>query len=423
MKVLFLSQLFPYPPVCGGTIKSYNLLKHLASRHKVSFVSFVRKQPSKQEMDAVASLCKEVRTVTIKRSGLANLRFAATSLATGRSFIIARDYVREMQRLVNDMLRSRHFDLVYVDHLQMAQYTASWDRCPKVLDEHNVEWKIIKRIAENCKLSPKGLFANIEWRNLRRYELSTCGKFDTVFTVTDNDRETLATANRNLKNLVTIPIGTEVESAPKFELDPQAKGVLSIGTMSWPPNIDAIEFFTKDIFPLVKSRVPDTKLFVVGSNPPESIKKLPKQDSSIEVTGFVEDLASVASHAAVFVVPLRSGSGLRVKILNAMAMGLPVVSTSVGCEGIGAKNEKQLLIADTPEAFANAVVRLISDFDLRQQLGQAGKQFVIQNYSWSSIYKVMDRALGSLVPDGGDVDVKIRRSVPPPYRINIRQRK
>jgi sugar transferase (PEP-CTERM/EpsH1 system associated) len=423
MRMLFLSQLFPYPPICGGTIKSYNLLKHLAERHKVSFVSFVRKQPSQQEIDAVASICKEVRTIPIKRSAAANLRFAVESLATGQSFIVARDRIRAMQRLVDDMLRSRQFDLVYVDHLQMAQYTAGWDRCPKVLDEHNVEWKIIQRIAENHKFSPKGLYAEIEWRNLRRWELNMCGKFDLVFTVTENDRETLTSANENLSNVLSLPIGVDVASVPKIELNPEAKDILSIGTMSWPPNIDAIEYFASDIYPLVKVGNPAARLVVAGSSPPESIRKLSRLDSSIEVTGFVEDLASVASKAAVFIVPLRSGSGLRVKILNAMAMGLPVVSTSVGCEGIGAENNRHLLIADNPREFADSVLRLISDFGLRRRLGEAGKRFVSENYSWEAIYDRMDQALRSLVPEGEDSGVRIRRrSVPPPYRLNVRQR-
>ncbi|MBI2843216.1 MAG: glycosyltransferase [Armatimonadetes bacterium] len=393
MKILFLTQLFPYPPVCGGTIRSYNLLRHLGACHDVTLVSFVRKEPTKEEMEAISFLCSEIRTVTIRRSAAANLKFAALSLLSGRPFIILRDRVPAMQSIVDDLAQTGEFDLVYVDHLQMAQYVTGLDSCPKILDEHNVEWKIIERVGENERLSPKGLFALVESRKLRKWELEACESFDCVLTVTENDRRTLAEWNKNIKNIHCVPIGVDFDSFRKVDLRPVSRDIVSIATMSWPPNIDSILYFAREIYPLIKSRVDGVRLVVAGSNPPDEIRRLSKTDGSIEVTGFVEDIYQVANRAAAFIVPLRSGSGLRVKILNAMAMGLPIVSTSVGCEGIGAEDGRHLLVTDGAREFADAVVRLITDFDLRRRLGENGMEFAVRNYSWDSIYRKLDQAL------------------------------
>jgi glycosyltransferase involved in cell wall biosynthesis len=414
MKILFLTQLFPYPPICGGTILSWNVLRHLGAQHDVTLVCFVRKEPVKEQMDAVKSLCKDIHTVFIKRSTAANIKSAAESLISNVPFIVGRDYVPDMQSTVSRLLNSRQFDLIYIDHLQMAQYTANWDRCPKVLSEHNVEWKIIERIAEAERFSPKGLFAKIEWKKLRKWELDNCTKFDMVFTVSENDKRTLENANPKLSNVVHIPIGVDFNSFSKTELSPLAQNIVSIGTMSWPPNIDSIHYFVRDIYPAVKARTNGVKLVVTGSSPPESIRKLSEQDSTIEITGFVEDLTAIAASAAVFIVPLRSGSGMRVKIINAMAMGLPIVSTSIGCEGIDVCHDQHLLIADNSNDFADAIIRLMNDFGLRKRLAEAGRDFAMKNYSWDSIYARLDQALDSLVSESRNVYWPSRRRYSPP---------
>lgn len=398
MKILFLTQLFPYPPVCGGTIRGYNILRHLGKSHDVTMVSFVRKQPTPEQMEEVQSICGEVFTVPIHRSAAANLKFAVSSLARRQSFIVSRDWVPEMQEVVDRLLSSKEFDMIYMDHLQMAQYIKDSHTALKVLDEHNVEWRIIERIAKAERTSPKGLFASLEWKNLRDWELRACERFDLVLTVTEHDKETLTSADPRLKNVLCLPIGVDFDEFPAVELKPKAKCVLSIATMSWPPNIDSIQYFAKSIYPTVRERVPESRLLVVGKNPPESVKRLSQADSSIEVTGFIDDMSRVTSNAAVFIVPLRSGSGMRVKILNAMAMGLPIVSTSVGCEGIGAEDGRHLLIADNPADFAEAVVKLLTDFELRKQIGKASRAFVLENYGWDSIFSKLDVALGALAP-------------------------
>jgi glycosyltransferase involved in cell wall biosynthesis len=396
MKILYLTQLFPFPPVCGGTIRSHNIIKHLGRHHDLTMVSFVRRHPTAEQMDEARSVCREVLFVPIHRSNVANLKCAASSLLCRSPFIVTRDSVETMRRLVDDLVRTGRFDLIYVDHLQMAQYVVGKRCCPKVLDEHNVEWRIIERVAKTDRYSAKGVFAELEWRKLQKWELQACEDFDMVLTVTYHDRQTLCRENPKLKSVRCLPIGVDFDCFPRIELRPDARDIVSIGTMSWPPNIDAVLHFARSIYPDIRRQSAGVRFVIAGSNPPASIEALAKRDDSVEVTGFVKDIADVASRAAAFVVPLRSGSGMRVKILNAMAMGLPVVTTSVGCEGIGAEHKRHLLIADGTRDFADAVVRLLSDFDLRKHLGEAGRQFAVQNYGWDSIYARLDEAIDAI---------------------------
>lgn len=395
MKILFLTQLFPYPPICGGTIKSWNVLKRLASRHDVTLAALVRGNQGHEA--CVDDVCKAVHCVQIHRSSILNVKFASESLLRRKSFIILRDYVREMQELVDELAEREHFDVVYADHLQMAQYVRREHAPCLILDEHNVEWRILKRLAATSS-GPKKLFAEQESRKLRDFEVSACRRFDRIITVTGEDRIALLDDNPELDNVHTVPIGVDLDEYRPVRLNSKSKTILSLGTMSWPPNVDAVLYFTNQIYPLVKKAVPDAKLVIAGSRPPGVIQALLSHDSSITVTGYVSDISSLAEQAAAFIVPLRSGSGMRVKIINALAMGLPVVTTSVGCEGIDAVNERDLLIADDPPAFAAAVIRLLNDAALRSNLGEYARKLVEKKYSWDAIYPRLDAVIEALDP-------------------------
>ncbi|MDO8682419.1 MAG: glycosyltransferase family 4 protein [Armatimonadota bacterium] len=395
-RILFLAQLLPYPPVCGGTIRSFNILKRLCENYDVTLLSFTRRPDDLHNVDVLKNYCSDVRTTPITRSTTANAKWALRSLLLGSSFIIDRDYVPEMQTMVDNVIIDKPFDLVYVDHLQMSQYVKGAIGVPKVLDEHNVEWRIIQRIAQVSPPGPAKWFASIEWPKLRKHELIACREHDAVSVVTEHDLVTLCAENPSLDNINCVPIGVDTDEFKAVSLDPASKTILSVATMSWPPNIDAMLYFCSDIYPMVKRLVPGVRLVIAGANPPEAVTRL-QSDPSISVPGFVKDIHGLASKSAVFIVPLRSGSGMRVKILNAMAMGLPVVSTSVGCEGIGAAHEKNVLLADNPLEFAEHTSRLLLDCNKRIDLGASGREFVIENYAWKVIYPRLDSMIGRLI--------------------------
>jgi sugar transferase (PEP-CTERM/EpsH1 system associated) len=394
-RILFLAQLLPYPPVCGGTIRSFNILKRLCSNYDVTLLTFTRRQEDERHAEFLRGICSEVRTVPMLRSGARNAEWALKSMVKGSSFIIDRDFVKQMQDEVDNTLADGHFDLIYIDHLQMFQYVKGKQAWPRLLDEHNLEWRIIQRVA-NIEHGPHKWFASREWPKLRAYELSACLECDAVSTVTEHDQMALQTEDSRLKHVSCVPIGVDTSKFRPVDMLPESKTVVSIATMSWPPNIDSMLHFASDIFPSIKRRVPDARLVIAGGKPPDSIKRL-ESDPFITVPGFVEDIHELARQSAVFVVPLRAGSGMRVKILNAMAMGLPVVSTGVGCEGIEVTHGQNVLLADTAEEFSRQVCDLLTDVEKRIALGAAARNFVVENYSWEVIYPKLDWLVESVL--------------------------
>lgn len=395
MRILFLTQICPYPPANGGAIKTYNILKHLGARHDVTLLVYVRGDDDVESLKHLSPYCSHIEFCRIERSGWGNLTSLARSLANGKSFIISRDWRSEMQSRVSSLLQPVP-DLIYADHLQMFQFVPDPAPCPVLLDEHNVEWRIIERFASNGRTPVHRLLASKEWRKLRSYELSACNRADRVLTVTEHDREMLSANGVSGDRVSALPIGVDTDFFRPVHLTPDSKNILTFGTMSWPPNVDAVLYFAKSIYPIIKQRTPDARFTIVGSNPPREILNLSATDPSISVTGYVTDLRPYAEQAAAFVVPLRIGSGMRVKILDAMSLGLPVVTTSVGCEGITLIPGRHALVADTPEGFADAVVRLLQGFEKRVTLASTARNLVENRYSWPPILSDLDRILASL---------------------------
>jgi glycosyltransferase involved in cell wall biosynthesis len=383
MRVLFLAHLLPFPADSGGKIRTSGNLEALVRRHDVRLVGFLRTSDEERELPRLRGMCVGVDVVPLRRTPFTQVRDLASSLILGRSFVVSRDFRREMLELVRAVVDEFRPDVVHIDHLQMAQFVDFDAPYRTVLDHHNVESMIVKRLRETSGSIGIRLYASLEWPRLKQYELSVCRKCDAVITVSEEDKTTLQAMDPTLGNVHSVPIGVDVDSTPIIERKIGSRNILFLGTMHWPPNIDCVHYFYRDIFPLVKAELPDCTLTVAGQRPPRSIEALAR-DPAVRVTGYVSDAAVCAKDCGVFIVPLRSGSGVRVKILNALAMGLPVVSTSVGAEGIEAEHGAHLLIADTPKDFAHAVVSVLRDPDLADQIGRNGRALVSAKYSWKA---------------------------------------
>lgn len=384
MKVLFLAHLFPLPLDSGGKIKSFYTLRALAREHEVSVLAFLRTADEEKRISELRGICPNLELIPLRRGKLRQLADLGLSLLTNRSFIVSRDFRVQMRDAVRSAIDEFQPDVVHIDHLQMAQFVDFDAGYKTVLDHHNVESMIIKRVGEAPGSPFVRLYSRIEWPKLQRYELDICRKCDRIITVSEEDKQTLASLEPSLDNIASVPIGVDVDYFDGVVRDPASSNILSIATMYWPPNVDSMLYFHKDILPLVRKEVPDCTLTIAGQRPVQSIQSL-ASDLGTRVTGYVEDSRDYARDCGVFIVPLRSGSGVRVKILNAMAMGLPVVSTSVGAEGLDVISGEHLLIADTPKDFAESVVRVLRDSDLAARLGQNARDQVRENYSWDTI--------------------------------------
>jgi polysaccharide biosynthesis protein PslH len=399
MRILVLAQILPYPPDSGPKVKTYGSVRALAAAHDVTVLAFSRSESDDEHARQLAAQCGcTVHTVPLRRGRRRDLLAAGYALLTGQSFILARDRRRGMHRMVHRLLHDRPFDVIHVDQLNMAQYVPRRFGGQVIFDAHNAVWTITDRMAAHERSAPRRIALRLEARRIRRAERRICEQADIVLTTTMEDQSALhATGAQRFRGEI-IPIGVAVPAEPPNR--GTAPMLLHIGTMFYPPNADAVRWFVAEVFGRIRAAVPDARFVVVGGGPPADIAALHDPARGIEVRGYVPDIAPLLAEAAATVVPTRAGSGMRVKILEAMAMGLPVVSTTVGAEGIAVVPETHLLIADDAPAFADAAVRLLSDAALRARLRARAHALAASRYDWHvtgamlcSLYESLDRSV------------------------------
>jgi len=393
MRILLLTQILPYPPDSGPRVKTFYLLKDLARRHEVTLVSLVRSAEEAAGVEALRGLCHAVYTVSLRRSRVRDAYHLLRSLLAGDSFLMRRDDSPKLRTLLAELTARERFDIVHADQLNMAQFALSLPAGARVLDEHNAVWTIVQRMAAHSSYARR-LLLELEGRRLRRYEAAICARFDALLTVSAPDLAFLqlaaAEAGVALPSASVIPIAVDAHGAPPVEREPNPLTILSMATMFWPPNVDGVLWFAREVYPLVRRAVPAARFIVMGARPPATVRQLAAEDPSISVTGYVADPRPYLEQTAALIVPVRAGGGMRVKILEALARGLPIVSTTIGYEGIALTPGEHLLVGDTPADFAAALVQLLRDPGLGRSLAAAGRRVAEEAYDWHAINPRVD---------------------------------
>ncbi len=399
MRILFLTQVLPYPLDAGPKTRAYYVLRALAQSHRVTLLSFVRSSDSPAAVDHLRRFCARVETVPISRSRLRDGWFLARSLLGATPFVIARDRVAAMDQAIRGLVAEEPFDAVHADQLWMADYAlaAQATHPPgaqpvSVLDQHNATWRIFDRLASGEPNPLKRSLLAVESRKLARFELDVCRRFDAVTWVTQEDVDEMAAAAGGLPvpNAGVIPICIDADAEPPIERAAQPRRVTFLGGLHYPPNAQGILWFAQQIFPSVLAAAPDAVLTVIGRDPPAALQTLGLPSGALDVAGYVDDPRPYLQQSAAFLVPLLAGGGMRVKIIDGWRWGLPIVSTRVGAEGIRYNDGRELLVADDPKTFAAAVVRLLRDPALQEQVGCAGRRWVEQEYHWPTVYRRWD---------------------------------
>ena len=329
------------------------------------------------------------------------------SLITHRPFVIQRDQFSSMTQKVEELLGSAKIEAIHADQLWMAQYALQAvdglldkNQIRTVLDEHNACYQIFKRLAKGENNPLKKLILEREWRILKDFEASSLRCFDNIVTVTAEDHTTLA--ELGIPKLKTgyspvIPICVDPHEFPPVASQPESNKtfeIVHLGTMFWLPNMEGVLWFVNKVWPLVLNEIPQAHFTIIGKKPPVDIQKIPERYPSISVTGFVREPQPYLERAAAFIVPLLSGSGMRVKILDAWRWGIPVVSTTIGAEGISVRPGENIMIADDPQGFAEAVISLLRQPLTRQLLRQNGLRWVEEHYDWQTVYPAWDTIYG-----------------------------
>jgi len=390
MRILILTPQLPYPPQQGTSLRNYHLLRYLAARHEVSLLSFAGADARPSHLAHLQAFCHTVRTVPAPERSMA--RRLWTLLSSARPDMAWRLFSPEYARALATGLAREPFDILQVEGIEMAPYL--WGLQPPhpfvVFDDHNAEYVLQKRAfltdLRRPQRWPAAAYSLVQWRRLRRFERAVCRRANGLVAVSQADAQALTALDPRLSPVV-VPNGVDLEAyRPDF---PPLAGLAHpslafTGKMDFRPNIDAVLWFAQQVLPLLWQRDPDMRFYVVGQSPSPRLDPL-RAEPRITITGRVDDVRPYIAGADAYVVPLRVGGGTRLKVLEAMAMGKALVSTSLGVEGLGVGDGREALLADTPEAFAEAVASLLADASRRRALGQAARAFVERGYGWERI--------------------------------------
>jgi glycosyltransferase involved in cell wall biosynthesis len=406
MHILFLTQILPYPPTSGPKVKTWHVLRFLSQHgHKITLVSFVR--PEEMEyIEAVKAACSRVYPIPIKRSLIKDFGYMLRSQITGRPFLVERDDLAEMRSRIQEIVAQDAVDVIHADQLTMAQFALPYAHRANgkpilVFDAHNAVWTITERMKQNAPFYLR-LPLVLETKRIKKYEGMIIQRFDATFAVTELDRQALMEAlpgsrSTHRESITVVPIAVDTDQIRPVVRQAGSLNILTMGTLYYPPNADGIRWFVGEVFPLIRSKIPDVTLTIIGKNPPADFLKLAEdKKTGIRVTGFVPDLDPYFAESALAVIPVRAGGGMRVRILEAFARAMPVVTTTVGLEGIHAEHEKDVLVADSPMDFAKAVSRLLRDASLQEQLSTNGRRLVEEKYDWKATLKTVDKVYGQL---------------------------
>ena len=388
MRILWLKTELLHPVDKGGKIRTYNMLKELKREHHVTYLTLDDGSASDEDRRNAQEYCHELVCIPHARREKFTpgfFFFLFLNLVSQFPYAIKKYESRAMRREIVERERQGAFDLLVCDFLAPAANVPAEVATPAVLFQHNVEAMIWKRHYEVQTNPVKKAYLYGQWKKMRRFEREMCRRFDSVIAVSADDREQMK-QEYGAEAVFDVPTGVDTDFfRPSGSVKPVAHSLVFTGSMDWLPNDDAIRYFTREIMPLIKSKVPDVTLTVVGRNPAPALVDLSKEDSSLIITGRVDDVRPYMEKAAAYIVPLRIGGGTRLKIYEAMAMEKAVISTTIGAEGLPLTNGVELLLADEPATFADAVVRVLMEQDYAAELGQRAAAVVRENFGWQRV--------------------------------------
>lgn len=390
MKILNVIPYSPVPAVFGGALRVYHLLRWMSAHHDVQVLSYGT-PADRDRLSSEFGISPDAVTMVPdpfwltdpwKRAG------QLYALLRNTSFTEIASRNKGMQRALDVLFMKGSFDLVQIAYPVMGYFTFRTDAI-RVLDAANVEYDIHRRSAEASHSLLRRWWSGYEARKLRPQELAICGEQDMIFLPSLRDKELL---DRDVPHVpkIVIPNGVDTRYFTPQEGHVEDDTLVFTGAINYFPNADAVTWFVTEVLPLIHKVRPSVRVSIVGNAPPESVRRM--ASSHVEVTGFVEDVRPAIRRAAVYIVPIRIGGGTRLKVLEAMSMRKPIVTTSIGCEGIDAVHGGSVLIADTAQAFADATLRLLADRRTAAALADAGHALVRSRYDWVSIGETMGTA-------------------------------
>jgi sugar transferase (PEP-CTERM/EpsH1 system associated) len=386
MRILIIADYLPYPLIGGDRIRIYNLLRRIASRHEVSLAAFLEKPGDDEGVAHLQQFCASVETASFqRRSRLVRvpglLRYALAGKPPELKLLHSEELGGKIRQLVSTM----DFDIVQIEHARMGLYLETLPQnrsCKSILMFHNFTLQQYRQIFHIERRLDRKIRALLNSVAMGQWEPRYAERFDRCTTVSEADQRLLKRANPRLR-VDVIPNGVDIQKYQPLPAENASSALLFIGNMGYPPCVDAVLYFCREIFPHIRRKIGAAELWIVGRDPRSEVLQF--NGDRVHVTGRVDDVIPYYRQSAACVVPLRAGGGTRLKILEAMALGRPVVSTTIGCEGLEVVDGEHLLIADSPDQFAEKTVRLLTDRQLYQHISTNGRQLVETRYDWDKI--------------------------------------
>lgn len=392
MNILLITPRIPYPPFRGDKLKIYNIAKLLSNNNSVTILTFLRNNSQRKDL---ASLEKHgIQIEVVKLSLIGSLLQTFLAIFGNLPFQTAFFKSSKMKKKVREKVRIGNFDVVYYHLIRSAQYLYSnkTDSKPlNVIDFTDDVSLYLKRFAEIENNPFKRYFINIEQKRIEKYE-RIAEKFHSLFICSDVDKDFLKKKGIN-KNVNILPNGIDIEYFNSDNQEFEKNRIIFTGNMPYYANYDAAFYFTKDIFPLVLKKIPESEFYIVGQKPPQKIKML--KSKKVFVTGFVKDIKLEYLKSAVNVAPMRFGAGTLNKVIESIALGVPVVATSMAVGGLPKELNKYIFVADDPEEFAKKIIYVIQNPIIRFELMEEGKKIIREKLNWKKVVSEFEEYLSN----------------------------
>jgi glycosyltransferase involved in cell wall biosynthesis len=396
MRVLVLTAKAIWPLLGGAEIRNFSLLRETARHHDVYLLSFLLGTERAPYEAAMAPYCRRVECMDLIRPRLKRALKAVRSIAGGsRPFIIDEYYQAAMARAIERIVRDEKIDVIHAHFLHVGQYVENKGRAAFVYDAHNVEHILWQRFGRVHRSVVVREFARRQIPKFVAWQRRVAAGAEKIVTLSDADRDEFLRIAPGC-DVTTVPNGADVEYfRPLAGTPEEPNAVVYFANFGWPPQDDAALYFHDEILPRVRASVPNVHLYLAGKTPPAAIQRL--ASDRVTVTGMVPDIREYIQRAAVVVLPLRVGAGTKHRVFQALAMEKPLVTTSVGAEGIDLEHGRTAMITDDTARFAEHTVALLRDPGLRRSMGAAGRRLVLEKYDWRSNYAILDRTFAEAV--------------------------
>lgn len=387
-KVLLLSPQLPYPPFSGGVIKSWKLVEFLSKEYDLVVAYFLKNDDADNEADFLSKVNLAghySEKIDVPRTALNFIKSNLKGIPLNLYRNASKTFAKQVAELAKDC------DVILVDHYEVFQYVPKDYKGRVVLHQHNCEYLMWDRFAQvEPSFAKRFALKNQAWR-IKNYERKICNQSDVVLAAPNDIDELKLIGATETEYLETYHLGDEaLLAAPPLQFDATEEALLFVGTLTWEANVDGLVWFLEQGWEQLKKQFPKLKLYIIGKNPDQRIVTLKEQlGDSVILTGFVEDLEPYFQKSRVFISPLRFGSGIKVKVMNAMYRGIPTATTSVGSEGMAIAHGEHLMVNDDMDGYVKSVATLLTDKDKWQELSTKSRQLANEKYTWDSVLKIV----------------------------------